>query len=673
MAQFIQPQNREADLNAILEGYEGRIEHQHWLSDAFQKDGIQNSWDARTCKKGTDWSCTIFYKTSGSVSVIGVVDKGTTGLTGSIPETQEEEVEALVSEDPKERLAYFLSSNWSKKAEDALGSRGRGKMIFLGASNDKVVYFDSLRSDDGEYVFGKTYLDQNKSISVEVHKGEDADKMRASVFGQMFDRLEDCGTRIFVPNPRKDLLQAFQDGYMEQHVQYTWWEILQKYNAKIELDNNGWKKQVAKSSWMPVNQLGVSETEDYELISLPRNKDLKIKRVSFCYLGEKEIPDSYKGLSVQRFGMVVERIPVSRLIGESIGEKIIGAVELEKELEKEIRDNEGPEHYSIFWTRSIPAQLRSVLREKAMLFARKYRLIEEERKNVSKEQRLAEVAAQKELNELAKSLGFVFGNEVAPRDINREKRKPDEKLRLSIPDFVTPYANGRVDTGQSVKGLYAVPISELEEQLKVLVRVWVVHKDGIAKRGGKELLVEKEMVLPCSGQTKVGWDELLISDEFETGKYAFKAKMIAMEDKKLSPTLKVEKGQEVYGPTGRTFYVNEDPTEKGIFRFQRVSKNDKTKYYWWAFEDNTWIIYYNGEHPIFKPIINDPDKLKEELRKIGILVAFAIVCSIDFGLHKEGKAPKVFKTSEIKEASFEELMQLVIGKQSEILWKKSEE
>lgn len=51
MAHFVQPQNREADLRAIMEGYEGRIDHEYWLSDAFQKDGIQNSWDARPNKK----------------------------------------------------------------------------------------------------------------------------------------------------------------------------------------------------------------------------------------------------------------------------------------------------------------------------------------------------------------------------------------------------------------------------------------------------------------------------------------------------------------------------------------------------------------------------------------------------------------------------------------------
>jgi hypothetical protein len=93
------------------------------------------------------------------MNLIGIEDNGTAGLTGNIPKSLTDVVLALQSNDPTERLAYFSSSNWSKKAEDALGSRGRGKMIFIGASKDKLIYFESIRSDDGVYIFGKSYLD----------------------------------------------------------------------------------------------------------------------------------------------------------------------------------------------------------------------------------------------------------------------------------------------------------------------------------------------------------------------------------------------------------------------------------------------------------------------------------------------------------------------------------
>lgn len=673
MAHFVQPQNREADLQAILEGYEGRIEHQYWLSDAFQKDGVQNSWDARTTKKGHEWFCTLFYKesTDKKIKVLGIMDEGTTGLTGTIPENQEQAVKSLTSENSNERLAYFLSSNWSKKAEDALGSRGRGKMIFIGASLDRTMYFDSIRIDDDEYVFGKTYLDENKAISVEVYKGEEADRKREEVFGNLFKRLNKYGTRILIPNPQSELIEAFQNGFTEEQIRCTWWEILHKYNANIILDNNGWIKKVDQSQWMPVEGLGIKETETFELQILPKNPHLRIKKISLCYLGEKELPDAYTGISIQRFGMVVERISASRLIGENIGDKIIGSVELEKELESEIRDNEGPEHYNIFWNRTIPSQLRILLKEKALLFARKYKLMEEERISTNREQRQAEVAAQRELNELAKTLGFTLGHQIAPKNRNKKTREPDENIRLSTPDFKTPYESGRVDTGQTVEGTYAIPIAEMDDSFKVLVRAWLIYKDESFHKDGKEFKIEKEIDLPTNNQIRVGWENINIDKDFEKGKYSFRAKMIAMEDKALSTGVKIEKGQEIYGPISRTFYVNEDPEEKGIFKFQRASKYDKSKYYWWSFEDNTWIIYYNGEHPVFKPITDDPDLLKEELRRIGILVAFAIMCSVDSGSVEEGKRTKVFPQKDLRDASFDELLQQVIDRQSEILWDKA--
>lgn len=672
MAQFVQPQNREADLHAILEGYEGRIENEFWLSDALQKDGIQNSWDARSSKKGTDWHCSIFYRKDDArnKTVIGIVDTGTTGLTGCIPQNQEEAVRILVSEDPDEKLAYFLSSNWSKKAQDALGSRGRGKMIFIGASEDRTMFFDSYRSTDDLYVFGKTYLDGNKAISVEVYQGTEAEQKRQEVFGDMFEKLTEYGTRVMIPNPKKMVIDAFLDNYLEGQIQSTWWEILQKYDADIELDVGGIKKKVEPSSWMPVSKLGIKETDSFEIVPIPKYEDLKIKRISFCYLGDKEIPEAYRGLAIQRSGMVVERHSISKLIGNSIGDSIIGSVELEEELEKVIRDNEGPEHYNIFWTRSIPQNFKIALKSRAIAFAKKFKLLDEEKKEANKHQHQAEIAAQKELNDLAKNLGFTLGDQIGGEKKKKHDRKPDEKISLTMEDFFTPYNNGRVDTGQSVTGAYAIPSSDYQDTLKVNIRTWIIYKDQTLKINGKDMMIERQLELPLNGSVKIGWEELKIDKNYENGKYSLRSKIIAAEDKELDSEFKVEKGQEVYGPISRTFYVNEDPVDKGIFRFQMVSKDEKSKFYWWAFEDKSYVIYYNSNHPVFKPINDNSDLLKAELMKIGPLVVFSIVFSADKQNLEEGKPTKVFKANQIKECTFDDMLQAVAEKQSEFLWDK---
>lgn len=668
MTTFIQPQNREADLQAILEGYEDKIGHLDWLLDAFQKDGIQNCWDAKINKTSSGWSCKIFYKTLPEMDVIGIEDVGTAGLTGSIPQNVNDVVKALQSDNPEERLAYFSSSNWSKKAEDALGSRGRGKMVFIGSSKDSMIYFDSIRSDDGIYIFGKTYLDSNKLVSVDILSGEEARKEIEKVFGKEIKSLSKIGSRILIPNPKRELVEGFENGKIAEYIRHTWWEILEKYNVDIEVEKNGWSKKIEPSDWMPVKKLGIQETETYENISL--SNDLRIKRISLVYLGDKEIPDLYKGVAIQRNGMVVQRIDVANLIKDSIGEKIFGTVELDKKLENVIRKSEGPEHYSIFWTREIPRQLRSVIREKTLLFARKYKLIEEKKDNINRKQRQAEVAIQKELNDLAKDLGFKYGTGLERIRKKKHNREPDELLRVSIPDFETPSVTGRVNYEEMLKGLYAIPINSTKEDIKVLLRVYIVHNDNVFKKDNVDLRLEKEIILGDEKDIKIGWEEMKIDSSFPVGQYFFKAKMIAMEDKKISDNLKFEKGDEVYKTVGRAFFVEEDPEDKGIFKLQRDDRNDKKKYFWWELEDKTWIICWNGLHPSFKTIIDDDELLQGELRKMSYLVAFSIICSEDEALIEDHKTPKVFDKEELKDASFDELLQSVFRKQSELLWSK---
>lgn len=675
MTTFVQPQNREKDLEAIIEGYEGIIGHLNWLIDAIQKDGIQNSWDARLNKSLINWSCKIFLqKLSSGMDVLGIEDKGTAGLTGSIPVNLDDVVLALQSNDPKERLAYFSSSNWSKKAEDALGSRGRGKMIFVGASKKKMIYFDSIRSEDKIYIFGKTYLDQHKSISVDILSGTEAEKKREEIFGKELKPIESIGTRILIPYPVEAVYEGFRNEKIAEYIEHTWWEILEKYNVDIQIENDGWVKKVKPSAWLPVTKLGIKETDSYENILLNSNNNLRIKKISLVYLGDKEIPELYKGIAIQRGGMVVQHLDVSKLIGSQIGEKIFGTVELDKKLENDIRLNEGPEHYSIFWTREIPRQLRLIIKEKTLEFAKKYKLIEEDKEKTNTQQRQAEVTIQKELNELARYMGYKYGAGLEISKRKKHARDFDDPLRISVPDFETPSVTGRIDYGEFLKGLYAIPINNTNKSIRVLIRVYIIHNDSIFRKENSNLVVEKEVSLDSKTDLKVGWDKLEINNSFPAGQYFFRAKMIAMEDKIIDENLQFEKGDEIYKTVSKTFYVEEDPKDKGMFELRRDDRpNDKKRYFWWELEDKTWIIYYNGAHPSLKKITDEDEEelLQPELRKMSYIIFFSIICSEDKVLIDENKKPKVFNQDELIDVTFDDLLQNVFRKQSEILWDKS--
>ena len=184
---FRQPQNRERDLKTIIDHYRKHIKHEFLLAEAFQKDGIQNSWGARLSEKGKDWECVIFYSKKKIKfndleinSLVGILDHGTTGLTGEIPKSSEDVVDILerdLNEIKNQRLAGFLSQNWSTKNFDDLGSRGIGKAIFLASSQNYFIFFDSLRYDDHQYILGACFLDKRKEISIKIiDEGESAKK-----------------------------------------------------------------------------------------------------------------------------------------------------------------------------------------------------------------------------------------------------------------------------------------------------------------------------------------------------------------------------------------------------------------------------------------------------------------------------------------------------------------
>src|SRR3972149_15558 len=97
MLEFTQPQNRENEIDAVLRGYRSMIGHEGWLAEAVQKDGIQNSWDARKDKeRGNHWSCTLFYRNPTPERFFaGIIDSGKVGLTGDIPKSEAELIEIL--------------------------------------------------------------------------------------------------------------------------------------------------------------------------------------------------------------------------------------------------------------------------------------------------------------------------------------------------------------------------------------------------------------------------------------------------------------------------------------------------------------------------------------------------------------------------------------------------
>jgi len=230
---FRQVRNDEKDIEAILDGYKSRIRHDAWLADGLQKDAIQNGWDARIKKHGDGWECGFSLNKTGKETLLVIVDSGTYGLRGTRFRTEGELSKILLGGKREEDLACFLNSNWSAKSHEEGGTRGRGKTIFMGASKDKRLYFESVRSSDGSYVFGEIYLDTDKQIKFKLFYDDPAKSLFADVTNNKIELLVESGTRILIPNPREEIVAAIKNGTALSLISSSHWEIIKKYGAKI--------------------------------------------------------------------------------------------------------------------------------------------------------------------------------------------------------------------------------------------------------------------------------------------------------------------------------------------------------------------------------------------------------------------------------------------------------
>ena len=664
---FTQIVNREKDIEAVADGYKTKVAHELWLADGLQKDAIQNCWDARSDKKhGKNWECGFSLMKIGDKDVLCISDKGTTGLSGTkfyTPSELTRILEKISNENQRgEDLACFLNSNWSAKSSEEGGNRGRGKTLFLVASQSKKVFFDSLRLSDNSYVFGEFYLDTaDKQVKFSLHYDDDGKAMFKSELGEKISPISWHGTRIFILDPDKAVVQAIKEGELISFVSNSRWETIKKYEAKIFVDDGNEKKYATLPYWYDDGLKGVEE-KPFSPEVIKDGTDYKTKRLVLRYAPEANLPDSIRGIAIQRGGMTIERIPAEQLVKEQGMTDIYGWLEMEsKPLEEEMKKLEGPEHFDFSWQHNPARHLRNYIQLKIREFAKDLKIIESEQAKRNKIQKIAEEEALKLLAPFFKKLGL-FGKHKGKKKRKESHRKRNELLRLSVPDIEFPRDNRRVNYGEKIKGTYVIPVNEFGESILVLVRVFTVSADGKT-----EILQEKEINLHEGDGPKIGPDEIVISKKYAIGGYSLRARMIALEDKNkvLPDGTRIEKGTILYERVNQKFYVETDPPESGPFEFQPRGKDDKNYLFDWEQEGDGYVIYYNELHPHIKPLLNDGENLRDYFTEQGSLLALQI--RLEELIGEDDKEDKEF-TELIKGKDASAVYKTFLARHSEFLW-----
>lgn len=673
---FTQVVNRERDIEAVADGYKTKIKHDLWLADGLQKDAIQNSWDARFDRKhGKNWECGFSIQELRGKNYLCITDKGTTGLGGTKFFTPDELAVILekISTDNRrgEDLACFLNSNWSAKNSEEGGNRGRGKTLFLVASKDKKVFFESLRSSDNSYVFGELYLDKiDKQVKFILHYDKEGKEALANRFNGEINPISWAGTRIFISNPDQTILESIRNGQMLIFISNSRWESIKKYDAKIFVDDRTEKKYAVLPYWYEDkgNIKGIEEKEfPAELIK--ESTSYKTKRLLLRYAPNSNLPDSIKGIAIQRGGMTIERIPAELLVKEQGMGDIYGWIEMEsKPLEEDMKIRcEGPEHFDFSWNINPARHLKNYIQRKIRDFAHDLNILGSEQAKKNQIQRTAEQEAIKSLAPLFKKIGL-FGKYHGKKKKKEAQRKKNELLRLSMPDLEFPRDDRRVNYEEKIKGTYVAPINEYSESILVLIRFFIVSEDGKT-----EMLQEKEINLHANADIRIGPNEITISKKFKVGGYSLRARMIALEakEKNLPDGTKIEKGTILYDRINKKFYVETDPPESGPFDFQPKGKEDRNYLFEWEQEEDGYIIFYNDLHPRIKSLITnqDKDKLKEYLIEHGSLIALQIkfeelIASEETDLNEEDR--ELLAISRTNKPT--EVFPIFLKKYSEFLW-----
>lgn len=595
--------NWPEDVRAIVDGYRAYTT----ISHAVQKDAVQNGWSARKNKRGKEWGFTFELLKTQVKEFLLMTDQGTTGLTGRIltPEEYERDLPA------EERWGRFEGVAFTQpRSERTLGSRGRGKFIFVGASKENTILYDTLR-DDGTYRFGFRTVIRTES-PVAAYDGEEGKAKLREMTENQIEPLSSVGTRVIIVEPVAELVEDIRSGRFLSYIGETWWEIIRNYDACIKV-KDGEREQVAR---IP-KEFDLRE-EDYKKFKvwIKRNhrlrvssREVQIKNLHMVY-NDKTVPEHIRGIAIQRDGMKICVIE-PRYMGREIAEGLYGYINFDSDTEEVLLEDEGIEHYSYDFRRSLPGAIKRFVEDEMMNFAREKLGYGIDAREVRREQqRNAERRALTAANNFARALGIGAGPGI-PREREGGERTPKE-IRIQMGELMLSRPNDlRINYGETVKNIVIKVVNDDERDVDIRVKLFLRFYDKPLKTFlEQDIRVGANSIIGDFGPFEERFTESSYPD---TGKYTIVAKIISLMDE--------DKGKELDYKT-KSFYLEEDPPMRGLFeRCEAFSfPDDEPIKYWMGYSEygseRGLILYYNLKHPGYVPASENEEDLAEYILRI---------------------------------------------------------
>lgn len=614
------------------------------LVHGVQKDAIQNSWDAKTDKKkGKGWSTVFELLKRKDANFFVFSDTGTTGLTGRV--LKFEEMQQDLPEE--ERWGRFESLAFTKSPEQEsvpLGSRGQGKFIFVGASKRYTILYDTLRKD-GVYRLGARWVEPTQS-PVYSWENEEAKQKLSDLTGGALQPLNEVGTRVIIIDPVDELVDVVENGTFLRFVGETWWEILEKFQAKIVLRFDGQEIAATKPKEF---ELPERDSKDYA-VWLRENEKQKRGNVSFfvkklhIVSGRRKLaPEEIRGISIQRGGMKICTL-LHRYLPQNLAESTYGYVTFDEDTERELRLLEDAEHYSVDFQRGVGRAVKDYVIEELEKFAKEKLGWGADIRQIKRtKQQEAELQAIWAANRIASKLGLV-GKIKTKTKRHGEKGRHWKDIRVRFAEFVFPRDDTiRVNWRDKIKDIIVEVVNDADKPISLRLKVFVRFFDKVVNNLlEKDIEIQPYKFVEVFGPHTEHIDKKIYA---EKGKYFVIARINSLMDE--------NKGVEL-DEVKQAFHVERDPPKKGLFeKCEWVGTNPTWMGTVERGEEEGWNLVYNVDHPSYRASEESVNEQKEYLFR---LLAFGL-CRIDLETKKEKliKDPKNLEPAQLAERILEGL------------------
>ena len=490
--------NIKSQIDQIIKGYE--TEPAKGLVHGFQKDIIQNSWGHRKdANRGKDWKLEIKYIENDHGKFLVVEDFNCSGLVGK--NYSQDEISEIMAEGKvlgeQEKLARFSTLYNSGGNTTSAGTYGRGKLMYQAVSKELGYYFDSF-TEENKYV--ANYVDKNETTLQYALEGDAAKKWIFDKTGLPEKTI--TGTRVIIINPKDEIMNDIKNKKILEYIGETWWRILYKYNADIEIyinDELVGKAEVPDYYRKYIDDKDYFYKKSYEngIVSL----DHKYKRLEIFLAKEDDpIPEGLESISYYRKDMKIGNIysPIELPIDDKYKNRIFGYIEFEDNStwEEELRINENLEHYGPEKKNRKDFQdMRKELISKLEIFAEEKGLVKKKQRDESDPYGLSKVA--EDFTDFLKNEDFDFDWSA---NVRRKSKSPIEiKIYKYYPNSPKRY----VDYDQNMA--FKFKIKNYSNSMNFSYKITIESEDGVKDFSSDSIEIDKEYI---SNEFMIKYNEL---------------------------------------------------------------------------------------------------------------------------------------------------------------------